>query len=298
MHPFKELEKLRHFIDGKEQEITAKQLKVQEKDLEIFLSNKCYSRGTEFLKTLVSHFADMRKAFPRPHYDGKMDFLCDLDTGEKALVEMQIMPEDNWEMRMLAYLAASYSNQMRQGMKWEQIRTVIGINLLGGGLKDEKHWKKTPDQYTRHYKFQEQINGEMPPRFLEGIELIQYSLANVPLDKVPPERKEWLIFFRSGHNMTEAEVIQTIKTPAVLAAFERAKLANLPEDVMDSYKEEELRLKNLSGHIAETRAEGKEEGLAEGIEKGRTDEKKEQIKKRLKRGHPAQEIAEDMSLDV
>ena len=282
MNPYKELENLRHFIDGKEQEGTAKHLKLEEKDLEVFLSGKRYTRGTEFLKTLVSHFLDMRKAFPRPHYDGKMDFICNLDTGEKAIVEMQIMPENNWEMRMLAYLAASYSNQMRQGMQWEEIRTVIGISILGGGLNDERHWKQTPEQYTRHYKLQEQINGEVPPRFIEGIELIPYSLANVPLDKVPPERKEWLIFFRSAHNMTEAEVKQTIKTPAVLAAFERAKLVNLPEDVMESYKEEELKLKNLSGHIAE----GKEEGFAEGIEKGEVKKAREMALCLLENGIP------------
>ena len=43
MNPFKELENLRHFIDGKEQEGTAKQIKLQEKDLEVFLSGKSYT---------------------------------------------------------------------------------------------------------------------------------------------------------------------------------------------------------------------------------------------------------------
>ena len=64
-------------------------------------------------------------------------------------------------------------------------------------------------------------------------------------------------FFRNAHKMTEVEVKQTIHTPAVLAAFERAKLSNLPEEIMSNYKEAEARLRNLSGHIAKTRAEGK-----------------------------------------
>ena len=280
MNPLKTLENLRHFMDGQEQKAVAKQLMAKKKEIEVSFSGEPYKPGAKFLKDVVLHFEDMRKAFPKAHYDGTLDFLCDLDTGELALVEMQITPEDHWDRRALAYIASAYSHQMRKGMVWKDIRTVIGINILGGGLNDEKHWKETPGQYMRHYKLQEQVNGELPPRFLEGVQVIQYSLANVPFDEVSPERKEWLIFFRNAHKMTEMEVKQTIRTPAVLAAFERAKLSNLPEEVMSSYKEEEARLKNLSGHIAQTR----EEGVKEGIEKGKEEGIKEGIEKGIEKG--------------
>ena len=94
-----------------------------------------------------------------------------------------------------SYISILLKSWMSKGMLWKDIRTVIGINILGGGLNDEKHWRDTPDQCVRHYKLQEQINGEVPPRFLEGVQIIQYSLANVPFDEVSPEKKEWLIFF-------------------------------------------------------------------------------------------------------
>ena len=294
MNPLKELERVRHFLSQKKHLTVAQDLKKQKKGIEVLLHGESSRQGTKFLHGLLLHFEDMKKAFPKALYDGTMDFLCDLNTGEKALVEMQILPQDNWESRALAYVAASYSRQMRQGMQWGDIRTVIGINLLGGGLHDEKHWKNTPDQYMRHYKLQEQINDERPPRFLDNIQLIQYSLANVPLDSIPLERREWLTFFRSSHTMTERDVEQTIKTPAVLAAFERAKLKNLPDKVMKHYKEEESQLKNLTGHMAKIREEGKDEG----VKVGEQQSEREQIKKRLARGHPLKEIAEDTGWSV
>ncbi len=61
-----------------------------------------------------------------------------------------------------------------------------------------------------------------------------------------PELLEWLIFFKRAHEMTEEEVKQTIHTPAVLAAFERIKLANLPEDVLKRYLEEDAMRKKLA----------------------------------------------------
>jgi predicted transposase/invertase (TIGR01784 family) len=284
MAPLKTLESLRHFIEGKKQDIAVKRVIARTGEMEVMFSGLRCDSTTQFVKDLALNFEDLRKAFPKEQYDGTMDFLCELDTGELALVEMQITPDDDWDKRSLAYIASAYSRQMRRGMIWKDIRTIIGINLLGGGLNDEKHWKETPHHQMRHYKFQEQIHGEVPPRFLEEIQLIQYSLSNSSPNETSLEKKEWLIFFRHAPRMTEVEVAETIKTPAVLAAFELAKLSNLPEAIMSQYNDEETRLKNLSRHIAETRAEGKAEGIKEGEEKGKEKTKKEIARNLLKNG--------------
>jgi hypothetical protein len=169
MKPLKKIQNLRQFMTQTKQKEVALCLASKEKDIALFLDKKRYKDGEKFLKEIALHFGDMQKAFPEAAYDGSMDFLCDLNTGEKAFVEMQILPEDHWDRRALAYASAIYSNQISRGGKWSDIRTVIGINILGGGLNDEKHWPETPDQYMRKEKFQEQINGEFPPRFMEEI---------------------------------------------------------------------------------------------------------------------------------
>jgi len=126
------------------------------------------------LHEIIGHFEDMKKAFPKASYNGTMDFCCSLNTGEFALVEMQVVPQDFWDRRALCYVAAFFGNQLRKGGKWkDDIKKVIGINILGGGKDDFIHWKDYPVQYIRVYKFQEQHNGSDIKMCMDGMELIQ-----------------------------------------------------------------------------------------------------------------------------
>ena len=72
---------------------------------------------------------------------------------------MQVLPQNCWDKRALAYVAAFYGNQLRKCEAWKDIRKVIGINILGGGKSDEVHWKGT-GQYERCYKFQDQLHRD------------------------------------------------------------------------------------------------------------------------------------------
>jgi predicted transposase/invertase (TIGR01784 family) len=193
-----------------------------------------------------------------------MDFVCRLQTGEYALVETQIVRQDFWDMRALAYIAAFYGKQIRKGGEWKDIKKVIGINILGGGIDTQNPWKDAPDEYLRHYRVQEQINRG--PRFIEGLELYQYSLANIQQNTLTDEQRDWLIFLRDGHKKTEADVEQ-IKTPSVRRAFERAKLNRLTQAQLEAYESEDVQFRRITLLMKEEREEGKAEGLAEGEQK-------------------------------
>ena len=103
----------------------------------------------------------------------------------------------------------------------------------------------------RYYKFTEQIHKEDPPRFLDGIEVIQYSLKNAPIELESQEKQDWILFFKQVHVMTEEDVKKQIKTPAVLQAFELTKIQNMPVNIRDSYKADELKYGRFSIHIQE-----------------------------------------------
>jgi predicted transposase/invertase (TIGR01784 family) len=277
MNPLQELQLLRRAIHDKG--ITELVLALQQRQakMEVHVADSYHDRATDLFKTIISHFDDIRYSFPQVPFDGKMDFVCKLDSGEYALVEMQILPEDFWDQRALGYVAGYFGNQLRKGASWKDIRKVIGVNILGGGRDEAKHWPDTPEQYVRYYKFQEQMHKEIPPRFLEGLDIIQYSLANVP-DKIDSqEQKDWLCFFKSAQNMSEEDVKNKIKTPAVFEAFERAKLTSLPEKVREGYRNEEVMHENLSTHIAKQKAEGRQEGREEGRQEERAKAKAEKV---------------------
>ena len=222
----------------------------------ILRSDKSAEKATIFLHEMVARFDEIKQAFPKLKYDGRMDFVCKLDKGDYALVEMQVIPQNYWDRRALAYIAAFYGNQLRKGDEWKHIRKVIGLNILGGGKDGEAHWKEKKgsdgkQQFVRRYKFQEQLNK--PTTFIDGIELIQYSIMNSPnpKDLQDQEKKDWVTFFKRGHHMSEKEVQGSIQTEAVLRAFELAKIRKLPSDVLWAYEAEEKEYDRYSHHTNE-----------------------------------------------
>ena len=274
MNPLQNLQLLRHFLHDEDTSRTVKKLsssgayvvrdhggvkKFPTKD----------DRATGFLSEIVGRFEEIRDSFPQPRYDGKMDFACQLNTGEYALVEMQVIPEDYWDRRALAYVAAFYGNQLKKGGKWKHIRKVIGLNILGGVKGNKVTWSDSPGQYMRHYKVEDQMNGK--GRFLDGIELIQYSIMDVPIGD-DQEKNDWITFFKRAHDMTEEDVAAQIKTPSVIKAFDLAKFSKLPADVRASYEAEDREYDRYSQHTAEqicmaeksAKIEGKVEGKIEG----------------------------------
>jgi predicted transposase/invertase (TIGR01784 family) len=206
--------------------------------------------------------------------------VCQLSTGDYAMVEMQVIPQDHWDRRALAYAAAFYGNQLFKGDEWKHIRRVVGVNILGGGKDNLVHWKDTPGQFIRHYKIQEQLH--LPARYIDGIELIQYSIMNARgISLEEKEMQDWITFFSKAHYMSEEDVHEQITTPAVLRAFELSKIQKLPREVLVSYEEQDRDYDRYSEHthglITQSRDEGHAAGHAagrvEGIEEGRILEK-------------------------
>jgi predicted transposase/invertase (TIGR01784 family) len=278
MQPLKNFELLRNFVHDKENVAVAKCIvSAPESHFDQFEPRWSSSipnvKALKFVKALAGHFGDLQKAFPAASYSGTMDFSCQLDDGNFALVEMQVIPQDSWDQRALAYLANFYGSQLRKGSRWVDVKKVIAINILGGGLQDRAHWRDTPDQFRRHYKLQDQLNQSSPARFIEGIELFQYSVMNAPdVTDLPSslnrETQDWLTFFKRAARMDEEGVKQQIVTVAVKKAFQMATLSSLPSLIKTKYDEEDASYRRVSRYTAERFLEGQAEGEAKGRAEG------------------------------
>lgn len=205
------------------------------------------------------------------------NFLHHKTTEQTVRDLMQVAPQNYWDCRSLAYVATFYGSQLHKEGDWKQIKKVIGINILGGGKDDKQHWSDTPQQYVRHYKVQEQLHK--PRRFIDGMELIQYSIMNAPKTSSNQEQQDWITFFKEGHYMTAANVKQRIKTKAVLQAFEKAQLNRLPADVRAAYETQDKDYDRFSDHTEEL------------VRKSKTDTKKEVARKMLADRLSVQSIA-------
>ena len=283
MLPLKELELLRNFFHSQETENSVNSLHASEFAVHIKQADGTLlnEEATTFLHNIVEQFDDLKLAFPKVAYNGILDFVCRLDTGENVLVEMQIIPYDYWDQRALAYVAAVYSRQLRKGGNWKDIKRVIGLNILGGGKDQIGHWKDTPDQFVRHYKMTEQLHKGA--RVMDGMEIIQYSIMNSPKDIESQETKDWLTLFKRAQFMTEEDVQSTIKTPAVLQAFERIKYDKLPSDVREEYKKEDEEYNRISEYTKLEREEGKAEGRAEEQAKAKLEKEELRAKAELEK---------------
>ena len=265
MNPLQELQTLRTLINSSDTKNTIETLR-KAYGFDVTLSkdeknpHKRHEKATEFLKKLLEHYEDLMRAFPQELYDGSMDFVCRLDNGEYALVETQVIMQDYWDKRALAYIAAFYGNQIRKGGDWSQIKRVIGVNILGGGKDEHRHWKDTPEQFMRHYMFEEQLHKE--PRFINELQLFQYSIENEPKGALTQEQKDWLTFFKEGHKMTEAQV-SIIQTDAVRNAFARAQFTKMSKEQREAYEKEDVQYSRISEAMEEKRQEGLAEGRRE-----------------------------------
>jgi predicted transposase/invertase (TIGR01784 family) len=292
MNPLQEFQALRHLLNKEDTKAMIETLrKAYGVDVMVSSHEKSphqkHEQATAFLKTLFDYCEDLVRAFPKELYDGAMDFVCKLDNGEYALIETQVIVQDYWDKRALAYIAAFYGNQIRKGGDWRQIKRVIGVNILGGGKDDHRHWKETPHQFMRHYMFEEQLHKE--PRFIKELQLFQYSIQNEPNGTLTQEQKDWLTFLKEGYRMTEDQVSQ-IQTEAVCRAFERAKFTNMPKKLREAYEEEDVQYVRIS--------EAMEEKMMEGIAKGKLEERYDMAREMLLDAEPDAKIMKYTKLTI
>ena len=123
MNPIELLQNLRFFIHNKRNSETVAYLSktidiqivsvVKEGKRMMILNRK----RAEFLKELENRYEDIELDFHEVKFEGKMNFLCRLDTGEYAMVEIKVIKEDHRDRRALAYVAAFCGNQLGKDIK-------------------------------------------------------------------------------------------------------------------------------------------------------------------------------------
>jgi len=205
MNPVGEFGTLRNFIHGEDTQATVAALK-DSAGFEVIMKGNdqsnytTYVRGTKFLTGMITHYGEMKLAFPSENYDGRMDFVCKLNNEEFALVEVQVSPQEFWDRRASTYLASLFGSRIRRGGSWVDVNRVIGINILGGGAKPVHPWKDAPDEFLRHYRFQEQIHPKR--RYFDGIELYQYALAGRVGKNITNEQRDWIAFLEESFPKT------------------------------------------------------------------------------------------------
>lgn len=220
------------------------------------------------------------------------DVLCETETGEKIIVEMQNQRQPFFKQRSIFYASEAISRQARKGREWRfDIKAVYLIAFLNFNLEDIGTTFRTDvalsDMRTKKV-------------FSDKIRLIYLQLPyfNKEADECENDFERWIYVLK---NM---ETINRLPWTAKSAVFKR--LEEIAE-VRALTKEEQLQYDHalkvyrdnyntFQGAIEEGLKEGREKGLKEGREKGLKEGREKGLKEGREEGkaNKTKEIVQNM----
>ena len=254
-NPFDPLLKLRKLVNSPAFQSLFETVKVSAA-IEVSLDGKPKPQAFDLLKSLSFLYGDLTHAFPSHKYRSTVDFLCETDFGY-ITVEFQVIKQDYWDRRALAYIAGIFGNQLRPGQDYDHLQNVIGINLLGDG--STPYWND--GNFVRDYTFVDQKgSGHKIPE----LRLIQYSLGDVDaalshkdLKNNEPLRK-WIEFFKFAH---EKEAMPPSIDEPVRKAYEMIRVDVLKKEHPDLLYAAEKLFANVTEHDQAVREKTQKEEL-------------------------------------
>lgn len=220
---------------------------------------------------------------------GRLDLQAKLNDGVIVNIELQMKNYYNIEPRSVTYASKVIARETSKGTKYEDIKNVIMINILGYDLFEfDEYISKTKIVLDKHRDYE--VIDTIQWYF---IELKKFRSQNPDMnDKVnqwlaliDDERKEW-IRMAEKKNKTLVKARKEINYLTGDAAVRR--LAELREDWEMDYE---------SG-LSYARKEGKKEGLEEGKIEGERDEKIKTAKRLIKLKIPIEQIVKATELNV
>jgi len=254
-------------------------------------TNRTLPAGRTILKRLGELSGKLEAMLPTNERGSVMDVVCTSDLGIYN-VEVQVVPQDCWDIRILHHVCGLFHNQFRVGMTWEglakdreigdKIKRVIGVSIFAKpytmedvvpktwSTEGHKTWES--DEVERRFKVQTDDGIQRG-----GIEFIDINLAGKPPDGVDTEFLEWFEFLGSAH-LKPAEAGANAKSTGVRQAYKLVKTENLPGKLLVRYQKEMVATANVV-HFTEAMHDA---GMAKG--------KAEVAKRMLRAGMASEEV--------
>ena len=216
---------------------------------------------------------------------GIMDIKAVLDGDTQCEIEMQIVNQHNIEKRILFYWAKMYTQTIKEGNQYNDLKKSICVLIANFELDGLKEIKK----YITKWNIREEEYKSVILTDVLEIVIIELPKYVKYAKKVKRENLNlWLEFFKNpeviimANESEEKNIIET--KDAIKKAQEN--LENISKDEHERYLAE-LREKYIRDQVAVQEygyIKGKEEGKEEGIEEGKKIGKIEIAKKMLENG--------------
>ena len=172
-----------------------------------------------------------------PHLPGAketiLDVRCHDQTGAEYIVEMQVLPEEFFDKRVLYYAAKAYSQQLNKGEKYHQLKPVIFLGILNFNFTTDSHYLST--HCIHNIETKEHILRDFRFTFAE---LPKFNKTESELQTI---EDKWLFFLKYAKQLTA--IPEVIREAAIREAFEIVNSLNWDKETLDLYTKRTFRYK-------------------------------------------------------
>ena len=208
--------------------------------------------------TFVS--VDILNPFNLTEKAGNKESIVDLkavtEDGIIVIIEIQTYSTKNFFERTLYYWSKNYSNVLKKGEEYPELKPVISINLIDNILFDI-----TDNRMHTCYLLKEKNSNKILTDHIQMhyVEIPKFD-ENADIKK---ELKNWILFLKSNK---EEDMSQLLKEDTIFEkAINKYNYFTDNEDLLNEYDRREAYLVYQASLMRGSREEGREEGRLEGI---------------------------------
>ena len=186
------------------------------------------------------------------------DLLCETDSGEEVLIEIQLSPQDFFRDRTLYYVSQELLWQHKQGEQVYTLAPTYVISFLNFAMKHETDSK---EKYVWRYALREEQTGELMTKALNFtyVELPKFTKTEGELANLEDK-----FYFCLAHMGRLGERPGNLDGEIFRKLFEVAEFAKMDHAQQRQYLAKMTTERDIKNQIAYARNEGLAEGEAKG----------------------------------
>ena len=154
-----------------------------------------------------------------------LDVRCHDQTGAEYIVEMQVIPQEFFDKRVLYYAAKAHSQQLNSGQKYDLLKPVIFLGILNFEFTKDPHYLST--HCIHNIETKEHILQDFRFTFAE---LPKFNKTESELQSV---EDKWLFFLKYAKKLTA--IPEVICEAAIREAFEIINELNWDKETLHIY---------------------------------------------------------------
>ena len=213
----------------------------------------------------------------------RLDLKLDVD-GRIVNVEIQVNREPDFKERTLFYWSKIYSDELKSGEEYGDLKQTICINIINFDLFDCA-------DYHSHFKILENERHEV---LTDKLSIHFFELRKVGRTRKNKPMEDWLNLINAETEGELMDIQQTTTIPEVKDTIVMIRQMSSDEKIRQEVYYREKRLHDeataLGGARREGIAEGMEKGMKKGMAKGREEERKLLIEKLRQKGFTEDQI--------